>query len=145
MAFDPELVLPDAESFAGRRGHRAVEGRNARPPCENTKTTCGRFSPRPASAGTRRWKNSPPKLREQLLHGTGKRFAGVLGMLEKEYATTISEPKRQRLEAFRGEVVCKECGGTRLRPEARSVRVAGQAIHEVTALTVAAARQFFEG
>ena len=101
-----------------------------------------------AKAGIR-W-NTPleklaPKLREQLLHGTGKRFPGVLGMLEKEYATTISETKRQRLEAFRGEVVCKECGGTRLRPEARSVRIAGRAIHEVTALTVAAARQFFAG
>ncbi len=66
-------------------------------------------------------------------------------MLEKEYVTTISEPKRQRLEAFRGQVVCDECGGARLRPEARSVRIAGKAIHEVTALSVTAARQFFAG
>jgi len=48
------------------------------------------------------------------------------------------------LEAFRGEVVCAACGGARLRPEARSVRIAGRAIHEVTALTVAAARRFFQ-
>ena len=68
-----------------------------------------------------------------------------MGMLEKEYVTTTSESKRLRLEAFRGEVVCKECGGTRLRPEARSVRVADRAIHEVTALTVAKAREFFQG
>ena len=31
-------------------------------------------------------------------------FPGVLALLEKEYATTASESKRQRLEALRGEV-----------------------------------------
>ena len=80
------------------------------------------FDPFSTKAGIR-W-NTPleklsPKLRQQLLYGTGKRFAGVLGMLEKEYATTASETKRQQLEAFRGELLCKECGGARLRPEAR--------------------------
>ncbi len=64
-------------------------------------------------------------------------------MLEKEYVVTVSEQKRQRLEAFRGQVLCEECGGTRLRPEARSVRLVGKAIYEVTALTVSAARKFF--
>ena len=43
----------------------------------------------------------------------------ALALLEKEYAATSSESKRQRLEAFRGEVVCPECKGSRLRPEAR--------------------------
>lgn len=41
-------------------------------------------------------------------------------------------------------VPCVECGGARLRPEARSVRLAGLAIHEITALSVVAARSFFE-
>ncbi len=84
-----------------------------------------------------------PKALEQLLRGDGKDFPGVLVLLEKEYATTSSEARRQRLEAFRGEVVCPECKGARLRPEARAVRFAGRAIHETTAMTVAAARQFF--
>ena len=43
-----------------------------------------------------------------------------------------AKPKRQRLEAFRGEVRLPECGGARLRPEARAVRIAGKAIHEIT-------------
>jgi excinuclease ABC subunit A len=42
-----------------------------------------------------------------------------------------------------GEVECPECHGARLRPEARSVKLAGKAIHEITALSVGAARQFF--
>ncbi|MGE0606672.1 MAG: excinuclease ABC subunit UvrA [Pirellulales bacterium] len=41
--------------------------------------------------------------------------------------------------------VCQECGGTRLRPEARAVRLAGLAIHEIVALTISQAREFFAG
>jgi len=143
-AFDPELVLPDATlSLAAG----AVAPWKGETPAALQKRQ-NYLRPFLAKAGIR-W-NTPldalsAKLREQLLHGADKRFAGVLGMLEKDYATTASEPKRQKLEAFRGELVCKECGGARLRPEARSVRIAGRAIHEVTALTVAAGRQFFQG
>ena len=61
-----------------------------------------------------------PKTREQLLRGDGKDFPGVLVLLEKEYATTSSEARRRGMEAFRGEVVCPECKGARLRPEARA-------------------------
>ena len=140
VAFDPELVLPDA-SLSLAAG--AIAPWKGETPAALRKHQ-NQLRPFLAKAGIR-W-NTPldklsPKLREQLLHGTGKRFAGVLGMLEKEYATTTSEPKRQRLEAFRGEVVCKECGGARLRPEARAVRIAGKAIHEVTALTVSPRRE----
>jgi len=40
---------------------------------------------------------------------------------------------------------CPECGGARLRPEARAVRIGGKAIHEVTAANVAVAEAFFRG
>ena len=83
------------------------------------------------------------KRREQFLYGTGKQFPGVLAMLEREYATTGSEQKRRRLDALRDEVPCSDCGGSRLRVEARHVLVDGKAIHEVTARSVADARQFF--
>ena len=142
VAFDPELVLPDwgLSLAAGAMAPWKGETPGA------LKKHQAHLRPFLEKAGVR-W-NSPlekltPKFRDQFLHGTGKRFAGVLGMLEKEYATTTSETKQQRLEAYRGEVVCKHCGGARLRPEARSVRIAGQAIQEVTGMSVAAARRFF--
>jgi excinuclease ABC subunit A len=140
--FDPELVLPDASlSFAAG----ALAPWKGETPGALKKLQSA-LRPFLAKADIR-W-NTPleslsPKLREQLLHGMGKPFAGVLTMLDKEYATTSSESRRERLETFRGEVVCKECGGARLRPEARSVLIAGRAIHQVTALTVGAAREFF--
>ncbi|TVQ36342.1 MAG: excinuclease ABC subunit A, partial [Spirochaetaceae bacterium] len=40
---------------------------------------------------------------------------------------------------------CLECGGTRLRREARAVRYRGQSITELTSLSVDAAAQFFGG
>ncbi len=41
-------------------------------------------------------------------------------------------------------VTCADCGGARLRGEARGCHIGGRPIHEVTALTVGEARTFFE-
>jgi excinuclease ABC subunit A len=87
----------------------------------------------------------PASSREQLLAGDGAKFPGVLAHLEMDYAAASSDKTRDRLAEFRGAVHCSECGGSRLRPEARSVRIAGRAIHEITALGIAPARDFFAG
>jgi excinuclease ABC subunit A len=142
-AFDPELVIPD-ESLSLAAG--AVAPWKAASAAIERKH---QFELREFLAGiAARWNTPLANLkaqdRRQLLHGNGQDFPGVLGLLEREYAATKSESRRQQLETFRGEVVCPACGGARLRPEARSVRISGKAIHEVTAFSVAAARRFFQ-
>ena len=47
------------------------------------------------------------------------------------------------LSRYRGYATCPECGGTRLRAEARAVRIAGKSITEVCKFTVKEARAFF--
>jgi excinuclease ABC subunit A len=47
------------------------------------------------------------------------------------------------LSRYRGYLACPDCGGARLRREARDVRVGGRTIDEVSALTVREAQQFF--
>ena len=47
------------------------------------------------------------------------------------------------LSRYRGYLSCPECGGARLRREARDVSVAGQTIDLVSALTVRGAQRFF--
>jgi excinuclease ABC subunit A len=47
------------------------------------------------------------------------------------------------LSRYRGYLVCPDCGGTRLRREARDVRVGGRTIDAVASLTVKAAEDFF--
>ena len=48
------------------------------------------------------------------------------------------------LSRYRGYAVCPECHGSRLRAEARAVRLSGKSITEVCAMTVAQARQFVD-
>ena len=48
------------------------------------------------------------------------------------------------LSRYRGYSLCPDCNGSRLRLEARQVRVNGKNICEVTALTVEDALRFFE-
>ena len=143
VAFDPELVLPELSLSLG--GGAILPWKGAPPAAvRKIKSLLREFM----SKAHFRW-DTPladlrPKTRRQLLQGDGQRFPGVLAMLERQYASTSSESRRQRLEAFRGEVVCAECGGARLRPEARSVRVSGKAIHQITAMTIAEARKLFD-
>lgn len=142
VAFDPELVVPEwGLSISGG----AVAPWRSDSPAALRKHQ-KHLQPFLAKAGIDRstpLERLSPKRREQFFHGLGKQFAGVLAMLEKEYAATSSEPKRQRLETFRGKIPCPECDGARLRGEARSVRFGGKAIHEVAAMSVSVAREFF--
>ncbi len=138
--FDPELVIPDwslsaaAGAFAPWRNRTAL--RRLRTVLEPFLESCG--------AG---WHTPLERLsaaqRAALWRGDGKQFAGLLALLDAEWQRS-DEAGRQTWEAFRGHVPCPECGGSRLRPEARSVRLGRKAIHEVTALSVGQARQFFQ-
>ena len=104
-----------------------------------------RWWPRPESIGRRRWPSGSRNISAQLWEGNGKTFLGLATLLEKQYVTATDPAKRERLETFRGNVACAACGGARLRPEARACRLAGKAIHEITALPVGRARSFSPG
>ena len=71
-----------------------------------------------------------------------ERFIGLLNMLEQELATSTGASRQEQLESFRGEVRCATCQGSRLCKAARGVRLAGRAIHEITACSVSEARHF---
>ncbi|HEV2488650.1 MAG TPA: excinuclease ABC subunit UvrA [Candidatus Acidoferrales bacterium] len=83
--------------------------------------------------------------REKILDGDAKeKFGGVKGFFawleRKKYKLHV----RVFLSRYRGYATCPDCHGTRLRQEARAVRVAGKAITETCQMTVAEARKFFE-
>ncbi len=69
-------------------------------------------------------------------------YVGVNGFFQwlerKKYKLHV----RVFLSRYRGYALCPDCGGSRLRAEARAVRVSGKSITEVCAMTVAQARQF---
>lgn len=141
-AFDPVLVLPDRELSLANGA--VAPWREASVAAERKYK--GYFREFLSATGLR-WNTPlnkfPPKAFTQFLEGNGKKFGGLLALLEKEYATTTLPAVQQRLEAFRGRVVCPDCQGARLRPEAQAVQLFGKAIHELTGQTVGEALEQF--
>ncbi len=92
-----------------------------------------------------------PEKQHILLHGTtpeeekrhGFWFEGVVPSLMHRFKVTESEFVKHRIMAYMAELPCPACAGKRLRPEALSVRVGGRNIHEVSSMTIEAARAFF--
>ena len=70
-------------------------------------------------------------------------FDGIRGFFRwlerKKYKVHV----RVFLSRYRGYLTCPDCGGARLRREARDVQVAGRTIDKVSALTVREAQGFF--
>jgi excinuclease ABC subunit A len=71
-------------------------------------------------------------------------FEGILPNLERRFRETESAVVREELAKYRNTRACPDCGGTRLRREARHVRVAGKSIHEVSAWPLRQALAFFD-
>jgi excinuclease ABC subunit A len=73
----------------------------------------------------------------------GADYQGIRGFFRwlerKKYKVHV----RVFLSRYRGYLTCPDCGGARLRREARDVRVSGQTIDQVSSLTVRDAQQFF--
>jgi excinuclease ABC subunit A len=143
MQFDPELVVPNV-NLSLATGAIAPWAHDSAASARKHRSDLREFVSAAGFHWTMPLAKLKPKVVESLLDGDGRRFPGVLALLEKEYATTTSQRSRRRLGAFRGEVTCPGCGGARLRREARSVRVHRRAIHEITALTVSQARDFLD-
>ena len=90
------------------------------------------------------WRQLKEEDRQRILEGDPKNeYDGVKGFFawleRKKYKLHV----RVFLSRYRGYATCPECGGTRLRPEARAVRVAERTITDVCKLTVKEARKFF--
>jgi excinuclease ABC subunit A len=90
------------------------------------------------------WRQLSAEHRRLILEGDPEnKYDGVKGFFNwlerKKYKLHV----RVFLSRFRGYATCPDCGGTRLRPEARAVRITGKSITELCKLTVKDARKFF--
>lgn len=76
--------------------------------------------------------------------GCGENYAEIEPRLFSFNSPYGACPECQGLGVANGSrETCQACRGTRLRPEARSIKVGGLGVHEICALTVASARAFF--
>ncbi len=79
-----------------------------------------------------------------MVEGDGTELDGIRGFFtwleRKKYKVHV----RVFLSRYRGYQTCPDCAGTRLRREARAVRVGGETIDQVSALTTRQAQAFFD-
>ncbi len=171
LQFDPELVVPDlSRSVAGgaiapwRNGKAPTTGRGERRTATGSQKSevGGQKSETRKGSGFRVQKerveafleshktslDTPlsemrPSVVENLFHGDGQNFPGLLVLLEQEFATAVDPARQEQLAAFRGHVTCPACSGARLRPEALGVKIAGRTIAEVCRLSVGEAWLLF--
>ncbi len=155
--FDPALVVAHPERPLPAALAAAAE--RALPGFEDVLADLAaayRFDPATAFA------ELPAAVRAVLLEGSGEQevevrarrggrasvrrpFPGVLALLERRLRETHSSWLREELEGLLAERPCPACAGTRLRPEARFVRVGDRTIVELSALPIREARAFVDG
>lgn len=70
-------------------------------------------------------------------------FEGAIPNLSRRYRQTQSSQIREWIEGFMTAHPCQSCGGTRLRPEALAVKIAGLSVADVCALSIQESLNFF--
>ena len=88
------------------------------------------------------WVELESEQQDKVLDGDGK-FSGVRGFFNHLERKKYKLHVRVFLSRYRGYSQCSECRGSRLRLEARQVRINGKNICEVCAVTVQDAAAFF--
>ena len=71
-------------------------------------------------------------------------FEGIIPNLERRYRETDSVAVKEELSKYLNQRACPDCDGTRLRREARYVKVADRTIHELSSLPLKESQPFFE-
>jgi excinuclease ABC subunit A len=110
------------------------------------------------------WEMLPDPVQKLVLYGSGKEkiafryigergrsavkehaFEGVMTNLERRYRETDSVVVREELAKYLHTRICPDCEGTRLRREARHVKIADRTLHEVSSLPLGGTLRFFGG
>ena len=160
MEIEPELVVPDPNLSIGDGAvrpwsmRRVLDGmyrKALRSVCKHY----GQDLHKP-------WKKLPESFREIVLYGSGgeevefsysnarrtyetrRPFEGVIPNLERRYRETESNRARDMIQEFMASRPCPACGGARLRPESRSVKIDGRTVMDVTAMSIGKANEYVQ-
>ncbi len=105
----------------------------------------------------------PPRMQDILLYGSGEEviafkylgerggmqnrkhpFEGIVNNFERRYRETDSATVREELAKYLNHKPCPACEGTRLRIEARHVKVGDKSIYEISRMPLKQTLPFFE-
>ena len=151
MEVDPELVVSDPDKTLAEGAIGPWNGGASRDYFSRLIEALG------ASLGFSTdtpWSRLPAAAQDALLHGYAEpvhvqfstargrersydaTFEGAIPFIERRHAEAESDTSREQFEGFMREVACPSCQGTRLKPIARSVTVAGRPVAELSALPI---------
>jgi excinuclease ABC subunit A len=159
LEFDEQLVVPN-EALSLKKG-AIVPWAKSNPPSPYYMQVLGSLAKEFGFSLETPWADLPGEVRLIILHGTGgkpvtltfqdgrksysvsKAFEGVIGNLNRRMLQTDSAWMREELGKFQTAQPCETCGGARLKPEARAVKIAGQDIATPTRMSVVDALAWF--
>jgi excinuclease ABC subunit A len=137
--FDLDLVIPDKIKTLGEGAIEPWTKPKYRPLFSDLK----RYAKQAGIPFDVPWVDLEEEHKKLVVSGEGK-FLGVRGFFahleRKKYKLHV----RVFLSRYRGYSLCPECNGSRLRLEARQVRVNGKNLCDLCGLTVEEALRFFE-
>ncbi|MBW1688698.1 MAG: excinuclease ABC subunit UvrA, partial [Deltaproteobacteria bacterium] len=155
--FDPALVVPDRSLPLG---HGAIAPWSGRRAPRYYRQLLGALAQHYGIDLETPWRELPRSVQRGILHGGEeialrvarggrderftRRWDGVLGELERRFEGS-GELEREPLARYRSARPCPACEGTRLRLEARGVRIAGLSIADLGALSVAQVADWCDG
>ena len=144
LLFDDQLVVPN-EALSLKQG-AVVPWAKSNPPSPYYMQVLASLAGHFGFSLETPWAELPGEVRLIILHGTGgrpvpltfvdgrksytvsKAFEGVIGNLNRRMLQTESAWMREELGKFQTAQPCETCGGARLKPEALSVKIAGEDI-----------------
>ena len=137
--FDLDLVIPDKRKTLAEGAIEPWTKPKYRPLFADLK----RFAKQAGIPLDVPWVELEPEQRALVLAGEG-RFLGVRGFFNHLERKKYKLHVRVFLSRYRGYSLCSDCNGSRLRLEARQVKIGGRNICEVCSMTVEDAARFFD-
>jgi excinuclease ABC subunit A len=137
--FDLDLVIPDK---AKSLNEGAIEPWT-KPKYKPLFTELKRFARQAEIPLEVPWFELDPEHQKLIIDGDA-RFGGVRGFFQHLERKKYKLHVRVFLSRYRGYSLCSSCGGTRLRLEARQVKIDGKDICQVCCMTVEDAARFFD-
>jgi excinuclease ABC subunit A len=132
LDYDEALIVPNQERSV-REG--AIDPWTA-PRYEKQRRTVVEFARSLGVSPDAAWKTLPAKAREQLLRSKSRAYTGIFPFLEALEEKRYKQYIRIFLRKYQSARACRDCGGSKLQPDAMAVRVQERTIAEVTQLPV---------
>jgi excinuclease ABC subunit A len=136
--FDLDLVIPDK----GKTLNQGAIEPWAKPKYKPLFTELKRFAKQAGIPLDVPWFELDTEQQRMITEGDG-RYGGVRGFFQHLERKKYKLHVRVFLSRYRGYSLCSECGGTRLRVEARQVKIDGKNICQICSMTVEEAARFF--